>query len=266
MEERQSGRPVFMALLLLIIIFLYAPLIHPIFVAAIERADVDGSVQFTVDRFATMFDNRMVLPALVNSVVAALFTAIITPVFALLAALAVRQFSFKGTIIMVMIVPLFIPGVTMGLASALFLKLLGIASSMATIILVHVVWALPFAFLIILTIMADFKTVYLEAAHMSGANRWRAFFDIELPLIRPGLIGAAIFSAIISFNETIRTTTVQGGNNTIQTYIWSQFQQVGLSPTMFALMASLTLVTLGLILVMLLLFSRQGREGMESSS
>ena len=42
-------------------------------------------------------------------------------------------------------------------------------------------------------VMAAFNTVYLEAAHMSGANRWRAFRDVELPFVWPGLSGAALF-------------------------------------------------------------------------
>ena len=69
-------------------------------------------------------------------------------------------------------------------------------------------WALPFAFLVILTAMANFDQVYLEAAYMSGAGRLRAFFEVELPQIHPGILGAAVFSLIISFNETIRTAVV----------------------------------------------------------
>ena len=49
---------------------------------------------------------------------------------------------------------------------------------------------------------------------MSGAGRWRAFRDIELPLIWPGVSGAATFSFILSFNETVRTALVQGPLNT----------------------------------------------------
>ena len=256
MEGTRLHRIAFIALLTIILIFLYAPLVHPLLMATSEVSPGSDEVRFTLGRFAGIFDNRMVLPALRNSFVAAAFTAIITPVLALLAAYAVRTFACKRSIIFLMLVPLFVPGVTMGLASALFLKVLGITPSMITIVLVHVVWALPFAFLIVLTVMADFKTVYTEAAYMGGASPWRAFVDIELPLIRPGIVGAAIFSGIISFNETIRTTTVQGANNTIQTYIWSQFQQVGLSPTMFALMASLILITIGLIVLLLLLSRR----------
>jgi putative spermidine/putrescine transport system permease protein/spermidine/putrescine transport system permease protein len=117
---------------------------------------------------------------------------------------------------------------------------------------VQVIWALPFAFLIILTVMANFDQAYREAAYMSGANRLQAFFEIELPQIHPGLLGAAIFSLILSFNETVRTSVVKGGTDTVQTYLWSQYQQVGLSPNVFALMTALiagTLVLLALLAV-----------------
>jgi ABC-type spermidine/putrescine transport system permease subunit II len=243
----------FQILLVLVLAFLYGPLLHPILIALSENGRVGRGMTFTLERFSDMFAGSMVGPALWNTVVAAAFTGIITPAIALLGAFAVREFRYKRLIVMMMIVPLFIPSIAMGLASALFFKMLHIPSSLLTIILVHVIWALPFAFLIMLAVMAAFNTVYLEAAHMSGANRWRAFRDVELPFVWPGLSGAALFSAVISFNETIRTTLVQGGNNTIQTYIWSQFLQVGLSPQLFALMASLILLTIGLVMIMIIL-------------
>jgi len=150
-----------------------------------------------------------------------------------------------------MFLPLFVPGVSMGLASALFFRVLGIAPSLTTITLVQILWALPFATLVVLTAMSTFDPVYLEAAYMSGANRWRAFRDIELPLIWPGISGAATFSLILSFNETIRTSIVQGPLNTVQTYIWSTYKQIGLSPTLYALMTLLIGVTVGLVSIYL---------------
>ena len=55
--------------------------------------------------------------------------------------------------------------------------------SLLTIVIVQVLWALPFATLIILTVMSAFDPVYLEAAYIAGAGKWRAFRDIEFPLI-----------------------------------------------------------------------------------
>jgi spermidine/putrescine transport system permease protein len=260
-ESHITTKRLFQVLLGFVLIFLYAPLFYPLLVAVSQSGQVGVGMTFTLDHFRTMFAGPMMLPALWNTLLVAVLTGLITAPIALLAAISVRELRFKRLIIMMVIVPLFIPSVAMGLASALFFKMLHIPSSLLTIVLVHVVWAMPFAFLIVLAIMAGFNTVYLEAAHMSGAGRWRAFRDIELPFIWPGLSGAALFSSIISFNETIRTTLVQGGNNTVQTYIWSQFLQVGLSPQLFALMASLVLLTIGLIIVMIAMSLRQVPEG-----
>jgi len=92
---------------------------------------------------------------------------------------------------------------------------------------------------------------------MRGANRLQAFVDVELPLIRPGVLGAATFSLILSFNETIRTAAVQGGQNTVQTYIWSTYKQVGLSPTLYALMSLLIVLTLTLVAAFLIVGARE---------
>jgi ABC-type spermidine/putrescine transport system permease subunit II len=160
------------------------------------------------------------------------------------------------------LLPLFIPGVSAGLATALFFHLVGIPPSLVSIAIVQVVWALPFATLVILIAMATFDPIYLEAAWMTGANRLQAFVDVELPLIRPGVLGAATFSLILSFNETIRTAAVQGGQNTVQTYIWSTYKQVGLSPTLYALMSLLIVLTLTLVAAFLIVGARK-RSGQD---
>jgi ABC-type spermidine/putrescine transport system permease subunit II len=152
-----------------------------------------------------------------------------------------------------MLLPLFIPGISMGLASALLFSLMGIMPSLTTIVIVQTLWALPFAILIILTVMATFDPIYLEAAYVAGASRWQAFRDIEFPLIAPGIYGAASFSVIISINETIRTSVVQGPWNTIPTYIWSTYKQVGLSPVLYALMGLIIVSTIVLAMSYLVL-------------
>jgi ABC-type spermidine/putrescine transport system permease subunit II len=169
-------------------------------------------------------------------------------VLGLLAALSIRELGIPRIILLAMLLPLFIPGVSMGLASALLFSMSGIPSSILTIVIVQTVWALPFATLIILTVMAAFDPTYLEAAYVAGASRWQAFRDIEFPLIAPGVYGAASFSLIISINETVRTSVVQGPWNTIPTYIWSTYKQVGLSPVLYALMGLIIISTIILAL------------------
>ncbi len=226
--------------------FLYVPLAPPLLFSV---SDDSGRILAnpTLRWFVEMWRNPILVGSMKTSALIAIIAGIVTPPLALLGAMAVRELRVPRLVTLLILLPLFIPGVSMGLAMAFLFRVAGVPASLLTIAIVHVMWALPFAFLIVLTVMATFDPLYLEAAYVHGAGRWRAFRDVELPLIWPGVSGAAIFSMILSFNETVRTAMVQGPNNTVQTYIWSTFLQIGLSPTLYALMSLLILLTLGLM-------------------
>jgi ABC-type spermidine/putrescine transport system permease subunit II len=253
MAPRRGGRVVAWAYIGAALLFLYVPLVPPLLYSV---AGEQGAAAVTLRWYRELGDNPLLMGGVQTSVALGLIVGAITPVLALLAAMAVREMRARRLIVLFVLLPLFIPGVSMGLATAVFFRALRIPPSLATIAVVHVLWALPFAFLIILAVMATFDPVYLEAAYLHGANRLRAFLDVELPLIRHGILGAAIFSLILSFNETVRTALVQGPLNTVQTYIWSTFLQVGLSPTLYALMSLLIVLTLGLVGALLLVGAR----------
>jgi spermidine/putrescine transport system permease protein len=241
-------------LLGLVLLFLYVPLVPPAVHSFEGVPDGEAGLFY---HYAAIFEDQRLMRALRTSLIVGLLVALIAPLLALLAAEAIRVWRMPRLILGIMLIPLFVPGISMGVATALFFQVLGLKPSLLTIVMVQVLWALPFAFLVILTVMANFDQVYLEAAYMSGAGRLRAFFEVELPQIRQGVLGAAVFSLIISFNETIRTSVVQGGRNTVQTFLWSQYQQVGLSPNLFALMTLMIVVTLVLIALLAILDRRQ---------
>ena len=252
MRRRRAGRALAWSYVIGVLAFLYLPLGPPLMFSVLSG----GGDGLTLRWYRELWGNALLVGGIQNSLLIGAFVGLLTPPLALLAAMAVRELRLPRLIVLTVLMPLFIPGVTMGLATAFFFRQLGITPSFWTITGVHVLWALPFAFLIILAVMATFDPVYLEAAYLHGANRLRAFLDVELPLIRHGILGAGIFSVILSFNETIRTALVQGPLNTVQTYIWSTFLQVGLSPTLYALMSLLITLTLALVVVLLVIGAR----------
>ena len=252
MRRRRAGRAIAWSYVIGVLAFLYLPLGPPLMFSVLSG----GQNGLTLRWYRELWGNALLVGGIQNSLLIGALVGLVTPPLALLAAMAVREFRLARLIVLTVLKPLFIPGVSMGLATAFFFRELGITPSFWTITGVHVLWALPFAFLIILAVMATFDPVYLEAAYLHGANRLRAFLDVELPLIRHGILGAGIFSVILSFNETTRTALVQGPLNTVQTYIWSTFLQVGLSPTLYALMSLLITLTLALVAVLLVIGAR----------
>jgi ABC-type spermidine/putrescine transport system permease subunit II len=261
MTGRSLGQSALWLVLAAILFLLYLPLVPPFLFSVGAGGPTAAGEAWTLKWYGALAGNPVLVAAAGTSLAVAVVTAVAAPALALLAAMAVRELRMPRAVLMLVLLPLFIPGVSMGLATALFLRQLDLAPSLWSICLVHTLWALPFATLIILTTMAGFDPVYLEAAYTAGANRWRAFRDVEFPLIRPGVLGAATFSLILSFNETVRTALVQGPLNTVQTYIWSTYLQVGLSPTLHALMSLLILLT-----VLLLVLSAVRRRTIQSSS
>lgn len=227
---------------------LYLPMLPPPVFSLSDKGVADALSHPSLLAYGEIWKQPVLLQSIWNSLLVALVVGLVTPILGVLAAMAVRELRIPRLVLLLTLLPLFIPGVSMGLATAFLFERLGLEPSMLSICIVNVMWALPFAFLVILTVMSNFDTVLLQAAWMLGSNRWRAFWDIEFPLIAPGIAGAVTFSMILSFNETARTSLVQGVNNTVQTYIWSSYKQIGLSPTLYALMTLLILVTLVLVI------------------
>ncbi len=232
----------------LALVLLYLPMVPPPLFSLGDKSLAQTLHAPSLAAYADIWSQSVLLGAMANSLAVAVVVGLVTPVLAVLAAMAVREWRIPRIVLALVLLPLFIPGVSMGLATAFALRWLGIEPSIASICLVNILWALPFAFLIVLTAMSTFDAVQLEAAAMLGANPWRAFWDVEFPAIRAGALGASTFSMILSFNETSRTSLVQGPNNTVQTYIWATYKQVGLSTALYALMTLLILVTLALAL------------------
>lgn len=230
-----------------VLILLYLPMLPPPIFSLGDGGVARALSHPSLAAYGDLWGQPVLVQAIWNSLGVALAVGLVTPTLAVLAAMAVRELRIPRVVLLLTLLPLFIPGVSMGLATAFLFERMGLDPSLLSICIVNVLWALPFAFLIMLTAMSSFDTVQLEAAWTLGSNRWRAFWDVEFPSVRPGVVGAATFSMILSFNETVRTLLVQGINNTVQTYIWSTYKTIGLSPTLYALMTVLILVTLLLV-------------------
>lgn len=253
---RPLGRGAMWAYAGLVLLFLYLPLVPPVLFSV--GAAGAGHGGWTLAPYRALWSTPLLPGAVRTTIEVGVIVAVVAPLLGLLAGMAIRELRMPRLILLLVLLPLFVPGVSMGLASAFFFREINVPASLLTVAIVQILWALPFATLVILTVMSTFDPIYLEAAYMSGAGRLRAFLDVEWPAIRPSVIGAASFSLILSFNETIRTSLVQGPVNTMQTYIWATYRQVGLSPALYALMSVLILLTLLLVAAFLVTERKAG--------
>lgn len=224
---------------------------------------------FTLRWYDAMLRSRGLMASLWKSIGLAILSMIVTTFLALQVALAYRKTKYKSVVIAIMILPIFLPGLIQGFSLSVVLgQFFGVQRTFWTELVGHVTWALPFAFLVILTSMSAIQRETVLAALDLGANEWRAFKDIEYPIIKPGLISAAIFSFVLSFNEFSRTYYLQGIGPTIPTYVWNKIT-VDITPEIFALSSltvilSLSLIAIGTIYLMMVGRGTKGASGVET--
>jgi len=85
--------------------------------------------------------------------------------------------------------------------------------------LVHTALALPFAVLVTASLFQGIPRELEEAAWVFGASRWGAVRKIVLPLAAPGIVAAAVFAFVISWNEVFAASVLTVRERTLTAYL-----------------------------------------------
>jgi len=191
---------------------------------------------FTLKWYRELGYDFVLHDALYNSLFIAACTTVVSTVLGTLAAFPLVRctFRFKQTGQLLVILPMIIPHFLMGVALLLFFAFVKMPLSRLTIILGHVVFTLPFAVLIVSTRLYGFDRTLERAAGDLGANPARTFWHVTLPLILPGVVGAALLVFTLSMDEFLITYFVSGQKGTLTMYIWSLLKD-GIAPRVNAL-------------------------------
>jgi len=156
-----------------------------------------------------------------------------------------------------LLLPFVIPGLTIGVALLLLFHALGVRPGLLTTTLVaHVGFTLPYVFVLISTRLHRFDESLEEAAMDLGADEITTFWQVTFPLIRPGIVGSALFAFTLSFDEFIRTLFTIGNDNTLPIQIWSTLGSM-VSPELNAIATLIVAASFALVIVGELL---RGRE------
>ena len=219
-EKRQS--PAFYALMVALIIMSVGPIILMLTTSLKLNVDVmsdSSSLLFspTLRNYETVlcdvlwydpahvdYCNPTFSRALGNSIFIALVSTTITLILGCMAAYALVRFKFMGrgaislTTLMMRMVP---PAVLLVPVFGIWTFNYGLDGTFSGIILVYVAMNLPFVIWILQSFIVQVPIQLEEAAKMDGANPLQIFFLVVLPVIKPGLAAAAIFTFRIAWNE-----------------------------------------------------------------
>lgn len=219
-------------LLRIIVYLILAFLLIPLGLIILFSFNANPSFTFPITGYSLrwyeqIFTDTQLATALGKSFLIATLTAVVTLVIGAGASLAWLRLGKSGRNILELlcITPIALPGLFLGVSLLVLASQVGVQLSMTTIVIAHVVLAIPMLMIAMRARLALFDPSLEEASRDLGASQILTFRKITLPLISPTLISCAILSFALSFDEYVVTAFVAGTETTLPMYIWSMMRR-----------------------------------------
>lgn len=208
---------------------------------------------FSFRWYVIAWDNTEVQGATIRSLIIASWATLISVLLATPVALATtRTTNFPGRTFIYMMInqTLVVPEIVPAVALLIFFAAIKIQTGyqgLGYLIMSHVMWCIPLAYLPIRARLEGMDLSLETAAADLYASRWQTLRRITLPLLMPGIMAGAMLCFITSLDTVVITEFVKsGGQDTLATYMLGQFRR-GLTPEINAISSVLLALTVLLL-------------------
>lgn len=248
-------------------------LILPIFVIVPLSFNVEpyftftrGMLTFDPDAYSLRWYREIVatenwILAIQNSFIIGIFATLIATTLGTLAAVGLSSdyMPFKRIIMALLLSPMIVPLIIIAAGMFFFYTKFNIAGTYIGLILAHAALGIPFVIITVTATLVGFdKSLYFAGLGL-GASSLRVFYDIVLPLIRPGVISGAMFAFVTSFDEVVLVLFLAGpGQRTIPRQMFSGLREQ-INPTILAV-ATLLIATSIIFLITLEVLRRRSNR------
>lgn len=263
--KRAAGRTGQYLALLAYLVFLAFPLVWLVSTAfkspqELGRIDPTWIPQDpTLENFRAAFDAQPLLRSAANSLLVAGSAALIAVAIAVPAAYAMVRYRSKVTTAATgwILVSQMFPFVLIIIPLFMLLKEARMIDSLPGLILVYVVWNLPFSLWMLQGYVKAVPVSLEEAAAVDGASRLRTIVSVVLPLLAPGLVATLMFSFVTAWNEFFfALVLLKSPENQTMSVILTQFLGAEGVVDLGPLAAAATLATIPSLLFFALLQRR----------
>ena len=195
-----------------------------------------------------------------NSVIVVLGALFVTMLFGSMSAYVLARFTFPGSRILyyLMLAGLTFP-VFLAIVPLFFvLRGIGLLNTLPGLILTYAAFAFPFTVFFLFAFFRSLSKSIAEAAAIDGAGEWRTFFQVMLPMAKPGLATVAILNFVGLWNQFLLPVALNTNrDNYVLTQGMAAFaSQAGYSVDFGALFAAVVITVIP-VLIIYLIFQRQ---------
>ncbi|MCX5086223.1 carbohydrate ABC transporter permease [Streptomyces sp. NPDC001939] len=167
------------------------------------------------DNYTRAWSDASIGKYFLNSVIVVVCALVLVMLLGAMCAYILARFQFPGRrlIYYVMLAGLTFP-VFLAIVPLFFqLQNFGLLNTRPGLILTYVAFALPFTMFFLYAFFRSLPHDVYEAALIDGAGDWRAFFQVMLPMARPGMAAVAIFNFLGLWNQFLLPVALNTDQN-----------------------------------------------------
>ncbi len=200
---------------------------------------------FTLDWYAALWRDRVLVRALQNSLIVATASTAISVVLGTTGAWLLYRYRYRASSALETLVflPMIVPEVILGVSLLILFVTIGIQLGYTTIVISHVTFCFPFVMAAVQARLAGLDPSLEEAALDLGATPLRAFTKVIVPYLMPAIISGALMAFTLSLDELIVTYfTASARTRTLPLEIFGRVKR-GLDPSLNAISTVLIGIT-----------------------
>ena len=158
---------------------------------------------FSVENFQGLFERMDALQFLINSLTAAVCSTVIALILGALAAYAIQRSGARLSIVLIVLVLCLKMIPTSSIVVPIYELIcdLGLYDTKIALIIVYAAVNMPFVMWTMLSFYEGIPTTLDEAAYVDGASSFQTFSKVILPICKPGLAPAFIFTLFLAWND-----------------------------------------------------------------
>ena len=254
----------FMVLLFLMLpILVIVPLsfnAEPFFTFTTDMLALDPQA-YSMRWYQGIFSDQKWILAIKNSFIVGIAAALLATALGTLAAvgLASPWMPFKRLITALLLSPMIVPLIIIAAGMFFFYTHFGLVSTYTGLIIAHAALGVPFVIITVTATLTGFDRSLFHAGLSLGASPVKVFFDVVIPIIRPGVISGGLFAFVASFDEVVVVLFLAGPEQrTIPRQMFSGLREQ-INPTILAVATLLILLSVALLVTLELLRRRSER-------
>lgn len=216
---------------------------------------------YSLKWYEAVFHSANWLLAIRNSFFIGIFATLIATVLGTVAAvgLAGENMPLRRSITALLLSPMIVPLIIVAAGMFFFYTRFNLVGTYTGLIIAHAALGVPFVIITVTATLSGFDRSLYQAALSMGASPLKAFRDVVIPLIRPGVISGALFAFVTSFDEVVLVLFLAGPEQrTIPRQMFSGLREQ-INPSILAVATLLILISIVLLATLALLKRRSER-------